>query len=294
MTAEVRPLVFLGTPHAAAVVLERLIAEGFNVEHVVTRPDARRGRGTATSGSPVKHVAQQSGIAVSHDLSWLTQNAHRNMLGIVVAYGRIIPAELLVSVPMVNIHFSLLPQWRGAAPVERSILAGDSETGVCIMEVEPTLDTGAVYAKSIVPISSDITAADLTVQLAEVGADLLVRTLQSGFGTPEPQDGNATYAAKITSLDTCIDWTVPSVAVRRTIRAVRAFTTIDDQRIIILEAKAVDSPNPLQPGEISNDVCVGTGDGAIRLVRVQPAGKPAMDAEDWWRGRNVQQSRNFT
>jgi methionyl-tRNA formyltransferase len=293
MTAEARPLVFLGTPHAAAVVLERLVASGFVIEHVVTRPDARRGRGSATSGSPVKEVALKHGLEVSHDLSWIQHNAHRNLLGIVVAYGRIIPAELLTSVPMLNIHFSLLPRWRGAAPVERSILAGDTETGVCIMEVEPTLDTGAVYARRVVPISSDITAHELTEQLADVGADLLVKTLHAGLGDPEAQSNDATYASKISVDDTRIDWAAPSVAVRRTIRAVRAFTTIDDQRIIILESTSVDSHAQLQPGEISNELCVGTGDGVIRLVRVQPAGKPAMDAEAWWRGRNLQQSHNF-
>jgi methionyl-tRNA formyltransferase len=294
MTAEARPLVFLGTPHAAAVVLERLVASGFVIEHVVTRPDARRGRGSATSGSPVKEVALKHGLEVSHDLSWIQHNAHRNLLGIVVAYGRIIPADLLTSVPMLNIHFSLLPRWRGAAPVERSILAGDTETGVCIMEVEPTLDTGAVYARSVVPISSDITAHELTAQLADVGADLLVTTLRTGLGEPEAQSNDATYASKISVDDTCINWSTTSDDVRRTIRAVRAFTTIDDQRLLVLEATSVENTVHLEPGEISDDLCVGTADGAIRLVRVQPAGKPAMDAEAWWRGRSTQHSRQFT
>jgi methionyl-tRNA formyltransferase len=294
MTAEARPLVFLGTPHAAAVVLERLVASGFVIEHVVTRPDARRGRGSATSGSPVKEVALKHGLEVSHDLSWIQQNAHRDLLGIVVAYGRIIPAELLASVPMLNIHFSLLPRWRGAAPVERSILAGDTETGVCIMEVEPTLDTGAVYARSVLPISSDITAPELTAQLADMGADLLVKTLREGLREPEAQSNDATYASKISADDTRIDWSATANDVRRTIRAVRAFTTIDDQRLIILEATNVDNPVHLKPGEIGDDLCVGTSDGAIRLVRVQPAGKPAMDADAWWRGRSVQHGRQFT
>jgi len=294
MTAEARPLVFLGTPQAAAVVLERLVVSGFVIEHVVTRPDARRGRGSATSGSPVKEVALQHGLEVSHDLLWIQHNAHRNLLGIVVAYGRIIPAELLTSVPMLNIHFSLLPRWRGAAPVERSILAGDTETGVCIMEVEPTLDTGAVYARRVVPISSDITAHELTAQLADVGADLLVKTLRTGLGDPEAQSNDATYASKISVDDTCINWSATSDDVRRTIRAVRAFTTIDDQRLIVLEATSVENQDHLKPGEISDDLFVGTANGAIRLVRVQPAGKPAMDAEAWWRGRSAQLSRQFT
>lgn len=172
MAAEARPLVFLGTPPAAAVVLEQLVNAGFNVVHVVTRHDAKRGRGSSMTPSPVKEVALRLGLTVSHDLEWIKANASRNMLGIVVAYGRIIPLSVLIDTPMINIHFSLLPRWRGAAPVERAILAGDTTTGVCIMDIEETLDTGAVYAQQEVAISESSTVQSLTNELATVGAQL--------------------------------------------------------------------------------------------------------------------------
>ena len=146
MTREARPLVFLGTPIAAATVLSELIRNGFEIAHVVTRADARRGRGSSTTPSPVKQVAIENSISVSHDMTWLQENSNRDLLGVVVAYGKIIPSSVLSHIPMVNIHFSLLPRWRGAAPVERAILAGDMRTGVCIMNVEETLDTGDVFA----------------------------------------------------------------------------------------------------------------------------------------------------
>ena len=152
MTREARPLVFLGTPNAAATVLSELIRNGFDIAHVVTRADARRGRGSSTTPSPVKQVAIDKGLDVSHDMTWLKENSHRELLGVVVAYGKIIPASVLSHIPMVNIHFSLLPRWRGAAPVERAILAGDLRTGVCIMNVEETLDTGDVFARREIEI----------------------------------------------------------------------------------------------------------------------------------------------
>jgi methionyl-tRNA formyltransferase len=294
MTAEVRPLVFMGTPQAAAVVLQRLLDDGFEVVHVVTRPDARRGRGSSLSPSPVKEVALRHGVCVSHDLSWVSEHQEDNMLGIVVAYGRIIPAALLEKVPMLNIHFSLLPRWRGAAPVERAILEGDTETGVCIMEVEPTLDTGAVYARRVVLISDVITAHSLTHELSLVGADLLVETLRAGLIEPVPQSGDATYATKISVDDTLIDWSKSAENIRRVVRSVRAHTSLDDQRIIVLDVEIASVEHSLLPGQVDANVCVGTGHGALRLIRVQPAGKPAMDAAAWWRGRVALSGSQFT
>ena len=203
MAAEVRPLVFLGTPPAAAVVLERLVDAGFEVVHVVTRPDAKRGRGSSLSPSPVKEVALRLGIPVSHGLEWVVAHREENLLGIVVAYGRIIPASILAHTPMINIHFSLLPRWRGAAPVERAILAGDTTTGVCIMDIEETLDTGAVYAREEVAISDAATSVSLTNELAQTGADLLVRTLKAGLGTPIAQGDGETLPLLCERSDSC-------------------------------------------------------------------------------------------
>ena len=283
MTDKRRPLVFLGTPDAAATVLDALIREGFDIRHVITRPDAKRGRGGQTSPSPVKKVAQSAGLSVSHDLQWIVDNADASMLGIVVAYGRIIPADVLALMPMVNIHFSLLPRWRGAAPVERAILAGDEKTGVCIMDVEETLDTGAVYARSELSIDDNVTASELTHQLALAGAELLVHTLHQGLTTPEPQTGQATYAAKISADDLRIDWTSPAEHIVRTVRAVRAYTTVDGARLRVLQAQALSDVLPV--GHVREDGVVGAGSGAVQLLMVQPEGKQAMDASAWLRGR---------
>lgn len=292
MAREVRPIVFLGTPPAAVVVLRRLVDAGFDVRHVVTRPDARRGRGGATSGSPVKIAAQEMGLEVSHDLSWIESHAHENLLGVVVAYGRLVPAPLLDRVPMLNIHFSLLPRWRGAAPVERAILAGDAETGVCIMDIEPTLDTGPVHARAVVPIRPDHTTASLTDELARAGADLLAYTLESGLGVPEPQSGEPTHAAKIGPDDQRIDWSAPAESVCRTVRAVRAHTTIDGGRLRILEVEPSGSIQG-EPGDFDDNGTVVTGDGAVVLVTVQPEGRHPMSAPDWLRGLRPGSARRF-
>lgn len=294
MVAEQRSIVFLGTPVAAATVLERLIAEGFHIVHVVTQPDAKRGRGSATSPSPVKEVALRHGLEVSHDLQWVRENASAQLLGIVVAYGRLIPTSVLDVVPMINIHFSLLPRWRGAAPVERAILAGDSTTGVCIMDIEPTLDTGAVYARQEVDITSSSTAASLTHELADAGADLLVRTLREGLGTPAPQIGEVTHAAKISRDELRINWSHTAEEIHRHVRALKAFTEIDGLRLKVHEVDIVSHEVALEVGEYDSDGRVGTGGGVVVLRRVQPEGKPAMDASAWLRGRPVSAGNRFT
>jgi methionyl-tRNA formyltransferase len=285
MGAEVRPLVFLGTPPAAAVVLERLVEAGFEIAHVVTRPDAKRGRGSSLSPSPVKEVALRLGISVSHGLEWVVSHQDKNLLGIVVAYGRIIPASILAHTPMINIHFSLLPRWRGAAPVERAIMAGDTTTGVCIMDIEESLDTGAVYAREEVAITDASTSVSLTNELARVGADLLVRTLREGLGTPSPQGEGETYAKKISSEEQRIDWSMSAVQIHRQVRALRSFAVVSGSRIKILEVSLVDGDATLAPGEVESDCYVGTGQGDLLLVRVQPEGKGPMPAADWMRGR---------
>ena len=294
MAAEDRSIVFLGTPAAAATVLEHLLDEGFPIVHVVTQPDAKRGRGSATSPSPVKAVALARGLDVSHDLEWIKQHSPQNLLGVVVAYGRIIPTSVLNVVPMINIHFSLLPRWRGAAPVERAILAGDDKTGVCIMDIEPTLDTGAVYARQEVPITVSSTATSLTSELAEAGAHLLVRTLRQGLGTPVAQSGDVTHAAKISREELKIDWSQSAEQVHRHVRALRAYTEIDGVRLKVHEVDIASSDVALQVGEGDVEGQVGTGSGAVVLKRVQPEGKPAMDASAWLRGRTSSGGYRFS
>lgn len=270
-----------------------MLDEGFQVVHVVTQPDAKRGRGSATSPSPVKAVAIARGLPVSHNLDWIKENAHLNLLGVVVAYGRLIPASVLQVVPMINIHFSLLPRWRGAAPVERAILAGDEKTGVCIMDIEPTLDTGAVYAQREIPISSSSTTTSLTTELADVGAELLVDTLRMGLHTPVPQRGEATHAAKIARDELKIDWSDTAVNIDRRVRALRAYTDIEGQRLKVLEVEVDSNPASLGVGEFDKDGNVGTSNGVVKLRRVQPEGKSVMTADSWMRGRSATSARRF-
>ena len=294
MTREARPLVFLGTPTAAATVLSDLIRNGFEIAHVITRADARRGRGSATAPSPVKQVAIDNAIEVSHDMTWLQENSESDLLGIVVAYGKIIPVSVLSRTPMVNVHFSLLPRWRGAAPVERAILAGDALTGVCIMNVEETLDTGDVFAQREIHISDVHTVGSLTGELAVLGGELLVDTLNDGLGAGVPQQGETSYAAKVSPGELLLDWNLSSVEVSRRVRAVRAYTMLGAQRLKVIQAESVTDEVQLNPGQCDGLGIVGTRDGALRLVLVQPEGKAVMDVSAWLRGRSAQETIQFS
>ena len=288
MTREARPLVFLGTPTAAATILSELIRNGFEIAHVVTRADARRGRGSSTTPSPVNQVAIDNAIDVSHDWAWVKENSNRELLGVVVAYGKIIPAAVLSHTPMVNVHFSLLPRWRGAAPVERAILAGDARTGVCIRNVEETLDTGDVFARREIDIVDAHTTEKLTADLATLGGDLLVDTLTEGLGVAVPQQGESTYATKVSTDELLLDWNRSSIEVSRIVRAVRSYTMLGSQRLKVIQAELITDRLQLSPGQCDGAGCVGTRDGAVRLVAVQPEGKAVMDAVAWLRGRNDQ------
>ena len=237
-------LAFLGTPEVAAGTLRALVAAGHDVRLVVTRPDARRGRGADVSPSPVKQVAEQLGLLVTHKPADVVPSGAE--LGVVVAYGRLVKPDVLAAVPMVNVHFSLLPRWRGAAPVERAILAGDRETGVCLMELEEGLDTGPVYARAATPIGPDETADELRRRLGEIGTELLLKNLAVGLAAPQPQIGEPTYAAKISTDEMRLD-----------------FDQVQGDR-------------------------VGTAEGALELLVVQPEGKPPMDGASWARGARPQ------
>ncbi|MGA1362618.1 MAG: methionyl-tRNA formyltransferase [Ilumatobacteraceae bacterium] len=279
------PVVFLGTPHAAVTVLDAIVEAGHPVLLVVSRRDARRGRGSAVSPSPVKERAIELGLETTDD----PEELHRRTFpsgtkGVVVAYGRIIPAALLGTMPMLNVHFSLLPRWRGAAPVERAILAGDERTGVCVMGVEEGLDTGPVFASEETAIG-DLGTAALTDVLARMGARLLLGVLADPAAVGEPQTGEATYAAKISPADLVIDWGEPAAAVLRRVRAVAAHTVLDGRRVRIVQAEPCDGS--LVAGQMSTDGTVGTGNGCVRLLRVRPESRVEMDAAAWLRGLNA-------
>lgn len=291
-------LVYLGTPEAAVAPLHTLVAAGHDVALVVTRPDKRRGRGGQLIPSPVKVAALELGLAVTDDLAAATGVGAE--LGVVVAFGRIVPVAVLDELPMVNLHFSLLPRWRGAAPVERAILEGDAETGVCLMAVEAGLDTGAVYAEEATAIEPDETAEELRARLVAIGCRMFQEHLASGrVGLPVPHDqaGNPSYADKLASHELELDWTRPADQLARVVRLGRAWTTFRGKRVRVLATylKAApqfdlpvtaDStpPQPLVPGELRGNV-VGTGGAtSLALRTVQPEGKQPMEAEAWLRG----------
>lgn len=255
-------LAYLGTPDSAVPPLRALVADGHDVALVVTRPERRRGRRAETSRSPVNAAADELGLEVSYAVDdVLAVDAE---LGVVVAFGQLIKPHVLAGVPMINLHFSRLPRWRGAAPVERALMAGDDVTGVCVMQVAEGLDTGDVYACADVPIGARQTAAQLRDELVTAGTSLLVEELHRGLGRPTPQVGEPTYAAKITPAELRIDWTRPAIELDRLVRVGGAWTTWRGARVKVLEADIVD--------------------GRLVPTIVQPADKRPMAFDDWRRG----------
>jgi methionyl-tRNA formyltransferase len=267
----------------AVPALRALHGAGHDVALVVSGADKRRGRGSATSPSPVKAVATELGLPVTTEVDDVLGTEAE--LGVVVAFGRIIGPHVLAAVPMVNLHFSLLPRWRGAAPVERAILAGDDRTGVCVMDVDETLDTGDVHARIEVPLDDEVTAGDLRSHLAEVGATLLVDTLARGLGAGTPQaDTGVTYAEKLRAEELELRWDRPADELCRTVRVGGAWTTFRGRRLKVLEARpgeeAVDGP----PGTLAGTAVACGAGTALELVTVRPAGRAAAAATDWVRG----------
>lgn len=306
-------LIFAGTPEPAVVALQRLLQSDHEIIAVLTRPDARRGRGRTLHPSPVSALAQEHGIevltpttlkagtedgdAIRARLAELAPDAIP-----VVAYGNLIPKDLL-AVPRhgwVNLHFSLLPAWRGAAPVQAAIRAGDDITGAVTFRIEEGLDTGPVLGTVTETIRPTDTADDLLTRLAHSGGELLAATmdgLAAGAIVAQPQTGEATYAPKITTEDARIDWSAPAFAVDRHIRAHTpgpgAWTMLGEERIkigpVTLDVEATD----LAAGEVrvdKNTVTVGTAAGSVTLGEAQPPGKKMMNAADWARGNATLQS----
>ncbi len=278
-------LAFLGTPEAAVATLEALVNAGHDVALVITRPDRRRGRGVALTPSPVKAAAQELGLRVSHRLADLEDlDVER---GVVVAYGAIIPAALLEKVPMLNVHFSLLPRWRGAAPVQRAILAGDEETGVAIISLEATLDTGPVHLERRIRIDEK-TAEELTAELAAVGATALTEVL----GSPQllehatVQVGEVTYAEKLTKETFRLSPEMTTALALRTVRLGGAFLFVAGKRLSVVSARHYEDVVP--SGALvrrEGNVVLGLNDGAIALIDVRPEGSKTMAAFAWWTGR---------
>ena len=272
--------------------LRALVAAGHEIPLVVSQPDRRRGRGADLTPSPVKAAALELGLPVSARPADVVGTGAE--LGVVVAYGRLIKPEVLAAVPMVNLHFSLLPRWRGAAPVERALLAGDPVTGVGLMALEEGLDTGPVFEEVEVPIAEDATLESLRTELVEVGTEMLVRRLangRAGLGPARPQEGEATYAAKIDPTELRLDWSLPAAQLDRVVRLGGAWTLLQGRRLRILAAQPLAAADgSATPGTLTltkEGLEVATGAGRLRLLRVQPEGKGAMDAVAWGHGARL-------
>ena len=293
-------VIFFGTPEIAVGPLQALVAAGFVVDLVVTGIDKRRGRGSQTSPSPVKEAALELQLPVSHDvadaIALVTNNRANSAsettryLGVVVAYGHIISKDALHVLPMINIHYSLLPRWRGAAPVERALLAGDEQTGACIMQVVEQLDAGDILSSATTQISQTDTTASLRARLGEIATPLLIDVLSNGVSTTKPQHGVVVVAAKITHLDLEIDWSKPAEAVDRQVRVGGAFTFFSDKRFKIHSLKVSAEIFISESGNmmvVNDRVLVACGQGVVELVEVQPEGKPRVSAQDWKKGARL-------
>lgn len=301
-------LVFAGTPETALPALQRLIdSPRHEVVGVLTRPDAASGRRGHAHPSPVAQLALDHAIPVLRPAKPNAADSVAELAALApdccpaVAYGALLRDGLLAVPPRgwINLHFSLLPAWRGAAPVQAAIAAGDAVTGATTFRIEPALDSGPVYGVVTETIRPTDTAGDLLGRLAVSGAELLATTLDGiadGALTPVPQsvDG-VSYASKITVEEARVRWDLPAQAVERRIRAVTphpgAWTMIGDQRVKIGPLHvAAPAPRPLQPGEIHvnpHQVWVGTGSEPVRLGQIQPPGKKLMEAADWARGARL-------
>lgn len=311
-------LVFAGTPDVAVPTLKELIdSDGHEVVGVITRPDTTAGRGRKVVRSDVGVLADQHGIEVitpqrMGDPEVAEALSRWNAdLGVVVAYGGLIPQRVLDLLPhgWVNLHFSILPAWRGAAPVQASIAAGDEYTGASVFLLEAGLDTGPVYGTLTERIGDSDTSGDLLDRLAISGAGLakaVVDGLDAGELMPVPQEHDGvSHAAKITTDDARVTWNLPSHIIGRTVRAHTpapgAWTMLGDARIKLGPLTPVDDdpaiPAALPPGVLGvtkKSVYVGTASGAVRLSTVQAPGKKAMNAADWARGSRFDGTEQFT
>ncbi len=287
---DIRRVAFLGTPAIAVPTLAAIIEAGYEVPLVISGEDKRRGRGKELSPTPVKALAVEQGIPVATEVDDLLAEHVRSPidLAVVVAFGQIIRTDVLNEIPMVNLHFSALPRWRGAAPVERAILEGDSETAIDVITVAEGLDEGDIWAERVWPLGDDATLHGTWHDMSIAGAQLMIETLQAGFTNPTAQTGTSVYAKKLRTEDLRLDWTRTAAELHRIIRIGNAWTELDGQRFKIHEATVVEGAPGI--GEI-DDLVVGTGDGGLQLVTVQPAGKPRMEAAAWANGAQPNGSR---
>ncbi|MCL4118663.1 UNVERIFIED_CONTAM: hypothetical protein GTU68_052183 [Idotea baltica] len=291
-------IVFMGTPDFSAPVLQSLVDAGHEIVAVYCQPPRPAGRGKKERLTPVHILAQNLGLSVRTPRNFKEKSdvdefaAMQADVAVVVAYGLILPQSILDAPHKgcLNIHASLLPRWRGAAPIHRAIMAGDEQTGVCIMEMEAGLDTGPVLTRTITPISPKDTTALLHDRLSQMGADLIVETLQNFHGTTaiEQSKVGVTYAKKIAKEEAAINWDQTCEVVDRHIRGLSPFPgawfEVDGQRIKVLMSEAVEKDGAAGVVLDDNEIIVGCKTGAVKLLILQRAGKGPMDADVFLRG----------
>ncbi len=301
-------VVFAGTPEFSVPALEALVASRHRVVAVYTQPDRPAGRGQQLTMSAVKQAAMRHGLTVEQPATLREASAvehlrsYRPDVMIVVAYGLILPASVL-SVPAmgcINIHASLLPRWRGAAPIHRALLAGDSQTGVTIMQMDAGLDTGPMLLEKTTAIARTDTTGSLHDRLAQMGAEAVIEALDgliAGSLSPRPQPAEgATYAVKIRKEEALIDWSKPALELEHQVRAFNpwpvAQTSLHRQQLRIWEAAATADRSDATPGTVvqadSNGIRVATGEGMLVLSRVQLAGRKAVSAAEFLNGQRVE------
>jgi len=283
-------VVFMGTPEFSVPVLEALVDAGHEVVCVYSQPPRPAGRGKKLRASPVQARAEALGLDVRHPLNFKSDEARADFaalqadVAVVVAYGLILPQAILDAPKRgcLNIHASLLPRWRGAAPIHRAIMAGDAETGVCVMQMEAGLDTGPVLLRAQTSIAREETTGTLHDRLSDMGAAAIVKALAQ-LDELEPQvqsDDGVTYAAKIDKAEARIDWTRSAIEVDRQIRGLSPFPgawcDVAGERVKLLQSSVVEGSGPA--GTVLRDFTIACGDGAVQILRLQRAGKSAMDA----------------
>jgi methionyl-tRNA formyltransferase len=308
-------IAFFGTPAFAVPSLERLLSSRHDVVGVVTRPDRPRGRGHAVAPSPVKALAVARGLPVLQPERLREPDVYERLaqwaagLGVVAAYGKLVPESLLAlpALGMINVHASLLPKYRGAAPVQRAIIDGATETGVTIMQMVPLLDAGGMFARVRRPIGPDDTSDAVERDLAERGAELLMEVIEdliAGTAVAEPQDDMlSTYAPRLTKAEGLIDWTLPAAFVHNRVRGLHpwphAYTFLDGVRLILLRTRVEVGSTDAPPGTIvsvsRDDFHVATGHGGrIGVQRVQPEGRREMSAGEFLAGHPVDVGARLT
>ena len=288
-------IVFMGTPDFSVPILQALAAQ-HEIVAVYSQPPRPAGRGKAERKSPVQQCAEALGLPVRHPVSLRTQSAAEDFaqlqcdVAVVVAYGLILPPSILQAPKRgcLNIHASLLPRWRGAAPIHRAILAGDAETGICIMQMDEGLDTGAVLLRQVTPIRAEETTADLHDRLSTIGADLILQALYRLPDLPlQPQSAEGvTYAAKIDKAEARIDWTLPAEQVDRQIRGLSPFpgawTMVADERLKLLRSRLAQGAGAA--GQVLHGMTIACGSGAVEITEAQREGKRPASATDLLRG----------